>query len=368
MLLAISKVIMSFTITDNSIAAKPDYSLDPEQLEFGKRFAANMFVCEYNNGKWGVGEIKPLEDFNLHPAAIVFHYGQALFEGMKAFLGPDGKPLLFRPLENAKRLNKSAERLDFPTFPEEFFLDAVKKVVSTNRAFIPEKPGNLYIRPCMIGVEPCIGVRGSTENLFFIIALPTGSYFKGVGASGVGTVPVLISQDVARAAAGGLGGVKAAANYAVTLKTIKEAKELGYSQVLFLDAEKREYIEEMGGMNVFFYDGRKLITPSMTDTILEGITRKSILELAPRLGIEVEERRLALKEIFEGIKSGAISEAFACGTAAVLTGISSFKLSVDGSVCSLKQAPGEITKKIYSALTAIQRGEAEDPFGWNVKV
>jgi len=359
---------MSFTITDNSIPAKPDYSLDPEQLEFGKRFAANMFVCEFHDGKWGAGEIKPLEDFKLHPAAIVFHYGQALFEGMKAYLGPDGEPLLFRPLENAKRLNKSACRLDLPQFPEELFLEAVKKVVSTNRAFIPEKPGNLYIRPAMIGVEPCIGVRGSADNIFFIIALPTGSYFKNVGASGVGTVPVLISEDVARAAKGGLGGVKAAANYAVTLKTIHEAKDLGYSQVLFLDAQKREFIEEMGGMNVFFYSEGKLITPSMTDTILDGITRKSILELAPTLGIEVDERKISLKEIVDGINSGSVTEAFACGTAAVLTSISSFKLSIQGTVCKLKEAPGPVTKKIYSALTAIQRGEAEDPFGWNIRV
>lgn len=361
-------VIMSFTITDKSIEAKPDYSLDPEQLVFGKSFAANMFVCEYKDGQWGVGEIKPLEDFKLHPAAVVFHYGQALFEGMKAFLGHDGQPLLFRPLENAKRLNKSAARLDLPTIPEEFFLEAVKKVVSTNRAFIPESPGNLYLRPTMIGVEPCIGVRGSTENLFFIIALPTGSYFKGVGVSGVGSVAVLISQDVARAAAGGLGGVKAAANYAVTLKTIREAKDQGYSQVLFLDAQKSQYIEEMGGMNIFFYIGNKLVTPSMSDTILEGITRKSILELAPKLGIEVEEKRISLKEIFDGIQNGSISEAFACGTAAVLTGISSFKLSLDHSICNLKESPGPVTKKIYAALTAIQRGEAEDIFGWNVLV
>jgi branched-chain amino acid aminotransferase len=359
---------MSFTITDKSIPAKPDYSLDPELLEFGKKFAANMFVCEYKNGKWGEGQLKPLEDFKLHPAAIVFHYGQALFEGMKAFKGPDGQALLFRPMENARRLNKSAERLAFPTFPEDFFLEAVKKVVSSNYSFIPGKPGNLYIRPAMIGVEPCIGVRSSVENLFFIIALPTGSYFKNTAVNDVGTVPVLISEDVARAARGGLGGVKAAANYAVTLKTIAEAKDQGYSQVLFLDAEKREFLEEMGGMNIFFYDGEKIFTPKLSDTILEGITRKSIIEIAPRLGIKVEERKIPLVEILEGIEKGEITESFACGTAAVLTGISSFKLSNKGNIYNLKNPAGPITKKIYSALTAIQRGETEDPFNWVIKV
>ncbi len=354
---------MMYQITDNRIDAKPDYSLDPLQLEFGKRFAPNMFSCEYKNGAWSTGQLKPVDKLSLHPAAIVFHYGQAIFEGMKAYLGPEGTPLLFRPEENARRMIKSAHRLDLPEIPEELFLQAVSLVVESNLAYIPLSPGSLYLRPTMFGTEGCLGVRGSSEVLFYILALPTGSYFKG-NAQGPGSVSVMVSEDVARASRGGLGAAKAAANYAVSLKTIREGKERGCSQVLFLDAQGTGQIEEMGGMNIFFVEGTKLMTPALTDTILEGITRKSIVELAPTLGYQVEQRKISMAEVTEGIRHGRISEAFACGTAAVITGINAFRFSEADSVVELSSAPGPVTSELYQTLTAIQYGRAEDRFNW----
>lgn len=350
-------------IIDRGIVAHPNFSLNPAELEFGRRFAANMLTCTYKDGKWGEAEIKPLEDFQLHPAAIVFHYGQAVFEGLKAYKAKKGSFLLFRPELNAERLNHSAWRLDLPELPMEFLLRAFEDVVRSNKMFVPDTPGSLYLRPTMIGTEACLGVRGAKEVLFYIIALPSGSYFKDV-PMGAGAVNVLVSEDVARASRGGLGTAKAAANYAVSLKTIREGKDIGCAQVLFLDSATGEYLEEMGGMNVFFSDGKKLITPELSGEILVGVTRRSILEYAAKAGIPVEERKISLKEILTGIKNGTITEGLACGTAAVVTGIKSLMLSKSGEVLTLPPAPGPMTSKLYSALTGIQFGSAPDEMGW----
>ncbi len=356
-----------FLIKDNSVDAKPDYSINPQELEFGKKFAANMFTCRYANGAWEEGEIAPFSELTLHPAAIVFHYGQAIFEGLKAYKAPGGGAFLFRPELNAKRLNKSALRLDMPEFPVEHFLEAVKRVVLTNKNFIPEHPGNLYLRPTMIATEPCIGVRGAKELLFYIIALPTGSYFKNAPGN-AGSIEVLVAQEVSRASRGGLGSAKAAANYAVSLRSIREAKDLGCAQALFLDSADPDQIEEMGGMNIVFVSGKTLLTPRLTDTILPGITRQSIIEIAPSLGLEVEERKLSLSETLAGIKEGRIQEAIACGTAAVVTGIRSFRLSSSGETISLGAAPGPVTERLYAALTGIQFGKSSDTLGWITRI
>jgi len=351
-------------ITDNSNPnARPDYSINPQELEFGKKFAANMFVANYRSGKWEPGELSPLTNFSLHPAALVLHYAQGVFEGLKTYRVGEGKFQLFRPELNARRMVHSAERMALPPYPEADFLDAVSAVVKTNLNFVPEAPGTLYIRPTLIGTEPCIGVRASSEALFYIICLPAGSFFKS-DSPGPGAVDVLVSEDAARAFKGGTGSAKAAANYALSLKTIKDAKEVGCAQVLFLDAEKKEYLEEMGGMNVFFSDGTSLITPDLNDTILEGVTRRSIIDFAKSEGIKVEERRISIHELLSGIESGKITEGLACGTAAVVTGIKSLKMSKSLKSYALSAAPGPMTTRLYDAITGIQFGRRPAPEGW----
>jgi branched-chain amino acid aminotransferase len=351
-------------IVDNSIVSQPDYSLNPHELEFGKAFAANMFSCEFRDGAWRQdGELKALETFNLHPASLVFHYAQGVFEGMKAYKGANGEIRLFRPQLNARRMCYSAWRMALPEFPEEWFLSAVRAVVLANKDYIPEAPGSLYIRPTLIGTEACLGVRASAEAVFFVICLPSGSFFKS-DVPGPGAVDVLVSEDAPRAFRGGTGSAKAAANYAISLKTIKDAKEMGCAQVLFLDAAEHKYVEEMGGMNVLFSDGKKLITPELTDTILDGVTRRSIIDLARDEGIPVEERKVTIDEIVTGARNGTITEGIACGTAAVVTSIRSLKLSRSQEVVKFATAPGPLTERIFNDLTGIQYGRREDPFCW----
>ncbi len=350
-------------IVDRSSVARPDYPLDPKELGFGRLFAAHMLSCTFRNGAWENAEIHPVRDITLHPAAIVFHYAQAIFEGIKAYRAPDGSLHFFRVDLNIRRFNRSAARLEMPQLPEEFLFEALSRIVRVNEHYVPQRPGSLYLRPTMIGTEGCLGVRSSTEYLFYVLAVPTGSYFK-TDVSGPGAVDVLVSTEVARAAQGGTGNVKAAANYAISLKPNSEAKEVGCSQVLFLDAKHNRFVEELGGMNVFFYDGKKLITPELTDTILPGVTRQSILEVAPDIGIPAEERKIDFEEIAAGIKSGKITEAFATGTGAVCTGIRSLVVSRNGEKLLFPGAPGPVTSRIYQKLTDIQFGAETEDRGW----
>ncbi|HWW62178.1 MAG TPA: aminotransferase class IV, partial [Thermoanaerobaculia bacterium] len=222
----------------------PPYSLDPKDIEFGRTCTPNFFIAEFRGGKWQDPRIEALHPFSLHPASNVFHYGQAIFEGLKAYRQPDGGLALFRPELNAARFHDSAVRMGMQTVPDELFLEAMHRLVDTERGFVPEPPGTLYIRPTMIGTEPCLGVRSSTDFLFYVITLPSGGYFKEM-QSGTGTVRVYVAQSTARAAEGGTGGVKAAANYAVTLKSIRDAKDRGCSQVLFLDGAHHRRVEEL---------------------------------------------------------------------------------------------------------------------------
>jgi len=361
---------MSFIapIVVKSTAAAPTINLDPQKIDFGRTFCPLWLNAVYENGAWQGRVIDQVEPIALHPAALVLHYGQSIFEGMKAYKWQDGSVHLFRPIENARRLNASATRMAMPTFDESAFVEGVKTLVGQQTTWIPEAPGSLYLRPSMIATEPCIGVRSAEQFLFFVLAMPSGAYFPQTsGQSGAGAVRVLISSSVGRAARGGTGNVKATANYAVTLKVIAEGKAKGCSQVLFLDAAGQGRIEEMGGMNVFFVSGRKLMTPRLNDTILPGITRDSIIKLAPSLGLEVQESDLSLATILDQIKKGVVTEAFACGTAAVVVGIKNF-LCETGEEITLAAAPGSVTNTIYDELTGIQRGIRPDPFGWMVKV
>src|SRR5580704_5606041 len=346
----------------------PDVDLRPEHLEFGRVTAPLWFRTWYRHGAWERGRIEPWSTINLHPAAIVLHYAQEIFEGLKAYQMPDGSVALFRPDMNAKRMNHSAARMAMPDVPEQLFIDGVRTLVDCQRKWIPDPPGSLYIRPTMIGTEPCIGVRASSEYLFYVIVLPSGSYFPGVPSGKTGTVRVLVSETVGRAARGGTGDAKAGANYSVTLQVIAQAKKKGCAQVMFLDSHGERTVEEMGGMNVFFLRGDTFVTPPLTGTLLAGITRDSILKLAPTLGIKVKEERVVWDDLLAGVRSGEVREAFACGTAAVITGIESFVQEDESEVRVGDGRCGAVTHKLYDALRNIQYGESKDPFGWVVKV
>ncbi len=351
------------TIGNLSPTKSPSYSLDPNTLEFGRNFTPNFFVAEYKDGKWRNPRIEALREFTLHPASNVFHYAQAIFEGLKGYRHPNEKLALFRPEMNARRFNVSAVRMGMPTVDEQLFLEAVHKLVDIERSFVPEPPGTIYIRPAMIGTEAGLGVRSSNEFIFFVITLPSGGYFKGVTA-GTGTVPVYVEQETIRAAPGGTGAVKAAANYAVTLKTISDAKERKCSQVLYLDALRRQRVEELGGMNVFFVRNGELITPTLNGTILPGVTRDSLLVLGNSLGIPSHEQDIDIDVVVREVKSGAITEAIACGTAATVIGISELVFA-DGTVLPVgNRTLGPVTKRLFDEIQAIQFGTAPDRFGW----
>jgi branched-chain amino acid aminotransferase len=338
--------------------------LDPAKLEFGKTFAPDWFVSEYRGGSWQNARVEPSHNISLHPAAIVLHYGQSIFEGMKAYRWANGKVALFRPRDNARRFARSAERMAMPTVDTEFFVEAVKSLVRTDAGWTPSEPGSLYIRPTMMGTEACIGVRASHDFLFFVIALPSGAYFKGTDAHTVSTVSVYVAETNSRAAHGGTGDVKASANYAISLHTIEEGKRKGCSQVLFLDSNGKRQVEELGGMNVFFVEDNVLYTPPLHDTILPGITRDSVIQVAQDLGIAVREAPIQIDEAAEKIQTGRISEVFACGTAAVVIGISEFlfesgrRVEIGGGVA------GEITRKLNAELQGIQFGRLPDRHNW----
>ncbi|MBM3810609.1 MAG: branched-chain amino acid aminotransferase [Acidimicrobiia bacterium] len=354
-------------ITNRASVHSPSKPLDPTTIEFGKVFTPNFFLMKYADGSWQEPVIGPMQDFQLHPAAIVFHYGQAIFEGLKAFQQDSGRIVIFRPEMNARRFNLSARRLDMPEVDEGLFVEACAKLVENERYFVPASPGSLYIRPSMIGVEPCIGVRSSKEFYFFIMTLPAGTYFKEV-TGGAGSVNVLVSESVFRACRGGTGNVKAAGNYAASLNIITEAKKKGCVQVLFLNAADRAHIEEMGGMNVFFVREGKLLTPPLSDTILAGVVRDTVLQLARDMGIEAIETPLAIREVLADIRSGRITEAMACGTAASITGIGSLQTESGEVIRVGSESPGPMTNGLYHQIRGIQYGQIPDRHGWITEV
>lgn len=345
----------------------PVEPLDPAKLEFGKMFTPNLFVMDYRGGAWINPRIQPLGPFSLHPASTVFHYSQTVFEGLKAFRQDDGRVVLFRAEMNAKRLRRSSARLAIPEIDEALFLDAVSALVENERHFVPHAPGCLYVRPAVIGVDASLGVKSSSEFIFFVLTLPSGSYFKGAG-TGPGAIDVLVSTSVVRAAPGGTGSAKTGGNYAGTLQITEEAKRLGCSQVLFLDARDHRYVEEMGGMNVMFVHNGRVRTPPLTDTILAGVTRESVLVLAKEHGFDAREEPISIDEVVEGVKDGSVTEMIACGTAAVVIGIKSLTFE-DGSRITLPGGcPGRVTTALYEALVGIQYGRLPDRHGWVRKV
>lgn len=338
---------------------------DPSKLEFGKVFTDHMFMMDYTveNG-WHNAQILPYQPITLDPASVIFHYGQAVFEGMKAYLTAEDKVLLFRPEKNMERLNRSNERLCIPDIDEEFALDALKQLINVDREWIPTGEGtSLYIRPFVISTQPFLGVAASISYKFMIILSPVGSYYK----EGVKPVKIFVENEYVRAVAGGTGSAKTAGNYASSLKAQQIATQKGYSQVLWLDGVEKKYIEEVGAMNVFFKIGNEVITPVLNGSILEGVTRRSVLDLLKHWNVPVVERKISVEEIFEASKNGELKEAFGTGTAAVISPIGEF-LWNETSITLNNGETGELAKKIYDTLTNIQNGREEDPFGWTVEV
>ena len=334
----------------------------PAEFSFGATFSDHMFTQHYEQGQgWYDATVAPYQNLVLDPSAAVFHYGQEIFEGLKAYKNHEGKINLFRPEENFKRFNRSAERMVMPTVPVEFHLDALKSLISLDHAWVPDQDGaSLYIRPTMIATSPKLGLGASSSYTHFIIAGPAGSYFQG----GFNPVSVYVADEFRRAVVGGVGEAKTGGNYAASLYVSEEVAKKGYSQVLWLDAVEGRYIEEVGAMNIcFVYEGKRIVTPALSGSILPGITRDSILTLAPALGYEISEERLDIDEILADIASGKITEAFGCGTAAVISPVGNLCLKGKDYVINNNES-GKVSKHLYDELTGIQYGTREDKFGW----
>ena len=329
---------------------------------FGRYFTDHMVSATWTRDEgWHDAKLEPYGPLTLDPAAAVLHYGQEIFEGLKAYRHADGSVWGFRTEANGERFMHSARRLALPAFPVEDFLASIDLLVRTDLAWVPSgEETSLYLRPFMFASEPFLGVRPAAEIRYLLIACPVGSYFAG----GVKPVSIWLSTAYTRAARGGTGAAKCGGNYAASLAAQLEASAHGCQQVCFLDAVDRHWVEELGGMNLYFVrrDGR-LVTPELTGTILEGVTRSSVLELAKELGFDVEERRVGIDEWRDGVGSGEIAEVFACGTAAVITPVGRV-LSNQGEFVVNGNQPGEITMAMRERLTAIQRGEYEDTHGW----
>ena len=329
---------------------------------FGRIFTDHMVTIRYAEGKgWYEPRVEARAPLQIDPASAVLHYAQEIFEGLKAYTMPDGGVAMFRPDANAARFGASAQRMAMPQLPPATFLESLRQIITIDQQWIPQiEGGSLYLRPFAYASEVFLGVRPSMEYLFLVIASPAGSYFSG----GVKPVTVWVSPDYTRAAPGGTGAAKCGGNYAAGLAAQAEAGENGCEQVVYLDAVERKYIDELGGMNVFFVlDDGSLVTPPLTGTILPGITRDSIIKLAGRAGRQVEERKVSFDEWREGAASGRIREAFACGTAAVITPIGTVRFP-DGEFKVADGSAGEVTEALREELQDIQRGRAADPFGW----
>lgn len=336
-----------------------------ENLKFGTDFSDYMFVMDYEEGLgWHNPQIMPYSSFEVDPALMVFHYGQAIFEGLKAYKDVNGNIVSFRPMDNIKRLNVSAERLCIPKIDEEFTLIALKRLLNIEKDWVPELEGtSLYIRPFIIATDPFIGVRPSNTYKFFIILSPVGAYY----AEGFNPVKIYVTDEYVRAAKGGVGYTKTAGNYAASLYAAKMAKEKGYTQVLWLDASEHEYVEEVGTMNIFFKIDNKIITPSLGGSILSGITRNSVITLAKDLGYEVEERSISINEVFNAHNKGKLEEIFGTGTAAVISPVGTLRWKEDEIVINNGEV-GEFSQKIYEIMDDIKCGRREDKYNWIQKI
>ena len=336
-----------------------------ENLGFGTIFTDHMFIMDYTEGEgWHDARIVPFGYLSIHPASTVLHYGAEIFEGLKAYRRADGKVQLFRPMENVKRMNNSADRMQLPLIPEEELLEAIKTFVKVEEDWVPHGDGeSLYIRPFMFGNDEHLGVHAVKHATFMIITSPSGSYY----AEGINPVKIMIEKDDVRAVRGGTGYAKCGGNYAASTRAGAKAEAKGYTQVLWLDGVERKYIEEVGAMNVMFKIAGEIVTPALTGSILPGITRKSCIELLKSKGYTVHERLLSVDELVGAMKNGTLEEAWGCGTAAVVSPIG--ELAYDGTAYTVNGGKiGEVTQMLYDTLTGIQWGKTEDTMGWTVEL
>ena len=337
-------------------------TMPPEdKLGFGKVFTDHMLIVDWTESEgWKDARIVPFGRISLHPASTVLHYGAEIFEGLKAYRRADGGVQLFRPMENIKRMNRSAERMSLPEMDEQDMLELLTTFVKLEEKWVPKSFGtSLYLRPFMFGDDEALGVHAVKRATFMIIASPSGSYYK----EGINPVSIMIESEDVRTVRGGTGYAKCGGNYAASTRAGERAAKKGYSQVLWLDGVERKYIEEVGAMNVMFKINGEIVTPGLTGSILPGITRKSCIEVLKSLGYKVSERLLSVDELVEAMKSGALEEAWGCGTAAVVSPIGKLAYGDDEYVIGGGKI-GEVTQKLYDVLTGIQWGKLPDTFGW----
>ncbi|MFC4094458.1 branched-chain amino acid aminotransferase [Euzebyella saccharophila] len=347
-------------ISIEKVAKSKIDQVDFDNLAFGSVFTDHMLVCDYKNGAWEAPKVMPYQAISLEPSAKIFHYGQSIFEGMKAYKDTDDKVWLFRPLDNHKRLNISAKRMAIPEVPEEYFMEGLKALVNLDKDWIPQKEGSsLYIRPFIFASGKGFHASPANEYKFIICLAPSGSYFSG-------KVKVLIEETYSRSANGGVGYAKAGGNYAGQFYPTQLAAEKGYSQVIWTDDNNHEFIEEAGAMNIFVRINDTLITGPTSDRILDGITRKSILQIAEDEGIATEVRKITVSEVVEAAKNGSLKEMFGAGTAAVISPISTFGFrDVDYDLPELTES---FATRLKKRITDIQFNRAEDPFGWRMGI
>ncbi len=336
-----------------------------DKLGFGKVFTDHMFIMDYSAEKgWHDARIVPFGRISLHPSSTVLHYGAEIFEGLKAYRRADGGVQLFRPMENIKRMNRSAERMSLPEMDEQDALEILTTFVKLEEKWVPKSFGtSLYLRPFMFGNDEMLGVHAVHNATFMLIASPSGSYY----AEGINPVSIMIENEDVRTVRGGTGYAKCGGNYAASTRAGERAAKKGYSQVLWLDGVERKYIEEVGAMNVMFKINGKIVTPMLTGSILPGITRKSCIEVLKTLGYDVEERLLSVDELIDAMETGILEEAWGCGTAAVVSPIGKLAYGEKEYVIGGGKI-GEVTQKLYDILTGIQWGKEEDTFGWVYKI
>ncbi len=336
-----------------------------DNLGFGQHFSDHMFLMEWSRKQgWNNARICPYHKFEMDPASTVLHYGQAIFEGLKAYRGKDDQVFLFRPEDNFTRMNEGAVRMSMPRIPVDKVMQALKALLYLDREWIPKVEGaSLYIRPTLIGVDQYLGLKPADQYLFYIILCPVGAYY----AEGFNPTKIFVSTDYVRAVKGGVGHVKTAGNYAASLLASEEAKKAGYTQVLWLDACERKYIEEVGTSNIFFVLGDQVVTPPLGGSILPGITRDSVLKLVSSWGYQVEERPVSIDEILESAADGRLKESFATGTAAVISPVGELFYNNQTHLIN-KGVTGGLSQRLFDELQAIQNGEQEDSFKWTVRV
>ena len=356
---------MNIDITLKEESKRDTLPQDEKNLGFGRIFTDHMFIHEYKEDQWGKPTIEPFRNFSLSPAALVLHYGQEIFEGMKAFRQEDGKGVsLFRPEMNAQRMIDSAKRMDMEPYPKENFLEALQKLIGIEHKWVPSLFGtSLYIRPTLIATQAVLGLKSSNEFIFYVILSPVGPYFK----EGFKPIKIFVEPYYVRAVDGGIGEAKTGGNYGASLLALKNAFDSGCSQVMWLDAKEHKYIEEVGTMNQFFVIDDIIYTAPLKGTILRGVTRASVIQLAKEQGYKVKEEALSIEQVIQAIENGNLTEAFGAGTAASIAPVGELMYK-DNRYQINNMEVGPISEKLYKILTGIQYGKIEDPYNWNVSI